>query len=200
MLSFIDGAVTHIAPEGRVTIKCGDFGFIIDMVAREANSLAYGESVRVHTLPIISQQEGRITCYGFLEEVERDIFVRLLRCPGVGPKVALALLEMGSARLLRAIEEEQAATLTSTQGVGAKTAQRLVLELKGKFREMLGQLPDAAAPLAPQAEATQALVGLGFRENEVLSALAALGKEGVSMATTPVEELLKLVLERLRRS
>ncbi len=199
MLAFVEGIVTQAAGEGRVILKVGDFGVTAEMVPREAHSLRYGEKVRLHTRLLLNAQDGKLTCFGFLDEISRDVFVLLLKSPGVGPKAALSLLEIGTARLLRAIEEGQVATLTSVQGVGTKTAQRLVLELKGKFTDIMSKLPEADIPTAPQREITQALVGLGFRESEVLAALNALHSEGIDLTAAPLEELLRVVLERLRR-
>ena len=199
MLAFIEGVVAHHPGEGRVVVKVGDFGVLVDMVSCDANSLRYGERVKLHTKLILNAQDGKFTCYGFLDANTRDVFRLLLKGHGVGPKVALALLEMGTAQLVRAIEEEQAALLTGVPGVGAKTAQRLVVDLKGRFAEMIEKLPEVAVAVGPQAEVTQALVGLGFRESEVHSVLANLSAEGTNIAETPLEELLRVALERLRR-
>jgi Holliday junction DNA helicase RuvA len=199
VLAFIEGVVAHHPGEGRVVIKVGDFGVLVDMVPREANSLRYGERVKLHTELILNAQDGKLTCYGFLDVNTREVFRLLKKGHGVGPKVALALLDVGTARLVRAIEEDQAALLTGVPGVGAKTAQRLVVEMKGRFAEVMEKLPDAEVAVGPQAEVTQALVGLGFRESEVHSVLANLSAEGVDLAEAPLEELLRVALERLRR-
>jgi len=169
------------------------------MPPHDARSLRFGEKVRVHTVLMLNPQEGKLSCYGFLDEVSRDVFTLLLKSPGVGPKAALSLLGMGTAPLIRAIEQEQLASLTSVPGIGAKTAQRLVLELKGKFAQVAQRLPEAEVLPAPQAEVTQALAGLGFREAEVLAALNALSSERTGLAELPLEELLRILLERLRR-
>ena len=199
MLAFIEGVVAHHPGEGRVVVKVGDFGVLVDMVPRDANSLRYGENVKLYVELILNAQDGKLTCYGFLDANTRDVFRMLLKGHGVGPKVALALLEMGTARLVRAIEEEQAAILTGVSGVGAKTAQRLVVDLKGQFTEMMEKLPEVEVAVGPQAEVLQALVGLGFRESEVHSVLANLNAEGTDLTETPLEELLRVALERLRR-
>jgi Holliday junction DNA helicase RuvA len=198
VLSFIEGRVAKLPGEGKVVVRVGDFGLLCEMVPREANSLRTGEEVKLYTHLHLSGKDLKVSLFAFLEEVERMVFERLLRGPGVGPKVALALLEMGTARLLRAIEEEQVATLTGTPGVGARTAQRLVVELKGKFAEFISRLPEAEAPPTVFAEVTAALVGLGFRENEVLSALDRLHSDGKLSTETPIEEVLRIALERLR--
>jgi len=199
VLSFIEGRVAKLPGEGKAVIRVGDFGLLCEMIPREANSLRTGEEVRLYTCLHLSGQELRVSLFAFLEEVERMVFERLLKGPGVGPKVALALLEMGTARLLRAIEEEQVTTLTGTQGVGAKTAQRLVVELKGKFAEFISQLPAAEAPPTVFGEVTAALVGLGFRESEVLAVLDRLHSEDRLPSDAPIEEVLRIALERLRR-
>lgn len=199
MLSFIDGVVAKILPEAKVVIRTGSFGLSVEMLSRECADLEEGEEVRLFTYLHISTQEIKPALFGFLEEEERDIFTTLLKCPGVGPKVALSLLEMGAGRLVMAIENEELATLTSVTGVGAKTAQRIALELKGKFAKVKERIGEVSVEPSAKAEVMLALKNLGFRENEINSAFASIRNAGKLAEEIEVDELLRLTLEELRR-
>lgn len=199
MLAFVVGRVVESPGEGLVVLRVGDFGLTVEMPRRETHGLEPGEQVRLYTVPHLSTQEPKPTLYGFIQAEERDIFQMLLRSPGVGPKVAMALLELEPAALVSAIESEQVAILTSVPGVGAKTAQRLVLELRGKFKELAEKLPETAVAAGAQNDLADALKGLGFSPREIASALSVLKGAGHQVEELPLDELLRLVLEQLRR-
>jgi Holliday junction DNA helicase RuvA len=119
--------------------------------------------------------------YGFLTHEERATFRQLIRISGVGPRTALSILSgLSVNELSQAVTQQQAGRLVKVPGIGKKTAERLLLELKGK----LG--PDMAAPGATvasdaQADIVQALMALGYNEKEAATALKALPPEiGVS--------------------
>ncbi len=199
MLAFVDGVVAQVSPEGKAVLRVGAFGVSVEMLTREASSLEEGEEVRLFTHLHIPSQEIKPSLYGFLEPEEREIFATLLKCPGVGPRVALALLEMGAGRLVSAIEQEELSALTAVPGVGAKTAQRIALELKGKFLKIRERLPESALEVSVRAELILALRNLGFRENEINSALSELRKSGKLVESEELDELLRLTLEHLRK-
>ncbi len=199
MLAFIEGRVVECTGDGRTVLKVGDMGIAVEMLRREAQALELDEEVRLHTVLHISTQEPKPTLYGFLQSDERDIFELLLRSHGIGPRVAMTLLELEPASLVAAIENEELAVLTSVPGVGAKTAQRLVLELRGKFKELAERLPEIAIVAGAQRDLADALRGLGFSPREISSALAALKKAGHEVEQLPVDELLRLVLGEMRR-
>ena len=133
-------------------------------------------------------REDALQLYGFAEPAERELFEHLLAVSGVGPKVALAIVSGSSpADLRRAIALEDTGRFEAIPGIGKKTAQRVVLELKGK----LG--PAVAAPgptgAAPHVVARDALVGLGY---SVLEAEQALADVDPSL---PPEERVRLALK-----
>ncbi len=199
MLSFLEGRIIEANSDGQVTVNAGYFGLTIEMTRAQASSLEIGEEIKLFTFLHISPQEFKLTLYGFLQAEDREIFSTLLKCPGVGPKVALSLLEMGSSRLVNAIENEELSALTGVPGIGAKTAQRIVLELKGKFLKLKDRLPTEALEPASRTEVMIALKNLGFRESEINSALASLKELGTSTEKMDVGELLRLTLEQLRK-
>lgn len=166
---------------------------------------ALGESVTLWTHLII--REDAHTLYGFATQSERTLFRELIRVNGVGPKVALAILSgMNSAELLQALTDGDAKRLTSIPGIGAKTAERLLLDLRGRLNH-----PDLTAilvttpksiqvretrhmPLAHQ-EAMNALVNLGYKPNE---AQAAIDRIDV-LDTHDTEDVIRLALKQLLR-
>lgn len=197
MLSFIEGYISKVVEDG-VVLNLSGIGVRVEMLKREFAGLEEGEQVRIFTSLHISPQDMRVTLYGFLEAEEAEIFSTLLTCPGVGPKVSLALLEMGAGRLVSAIEREEVGVLTSVSGVGGKTAQRLILELKGKFTKLLERLPERGLSES-HSEVLGALKGLGFTEREILTAMNAVKAEEKAFDEMPTDELLRLVLGQLKR-
>lgn len=121
---------------------------------------AEGSDVALQTVLVVREDSWAL--YGFDEEHERDTFQQLLGATGVGPRLALALLStLGGGRVVRALKENDLATLCTVPGVGKKTAERLVLELKDRVGEITvpGARPAASVPAE---QAVQALVNLGY--------------------------------------
>jgi Holliday junction DNA helicase RuvA len=131
--------------------------------------------------------------FGFLTHDERSTFRQLVRISGVGPRTALAILSgLSVAELAGAVSRQESGRLVKVPGIGKKTAERLLLELKGKLGPDLGT-PAAAALDDAQADIVQALVALGYSEREAAAALKAL-PPGVA-----VGEGIKLALKALNR-
>jgi Holliday junction DNA helicase RuvA len=131
--------------------------------------------------------------YGFLTEEERATFREVVKISGVGPRTALSILSgLSAAELAQAVTAQDAGRLVKVPGIGKKTAERLLLELKGKLGADLG-LPAADAVSDAQSDITQALLALGYNEREAKAALKAL-PPGVGVA-----EGIKLALKALSR-
>ena len=136
-------------------------------------------------------REDALQLYGFADAGERELFVQLLSVNGVGPKVALAIVSGSpAAELRRAIVLEDTGRFVAIPGIGKKTAERIVLELK----EKLGNPADAGFPLttggAPDLVAREALVELGYTVSEAEQALAAVDP------ALPAEERVRLALRQ----
>ena len=131
--------------------------------------------------------------FGFLTHDERSTFRQLVRISGVGPRTALAILSgMGVQDLAQAITLQEAGRLVKVPGIGKKTAERLLLELKGKLGADMGGA-QAHATSEAQADILQALLALGYNDKEAAAALKALpGDVGVS-------EGIKLALKALAK-
>jgi holliday junction DNA helicase RuvA len=134
-----------------------------------------GSPLKMHT--VLVPREDSMTLYGFLEEQERELFTLLTSVSGVGPRLALALLDtLGAMELVQAVVRENFRALALTPGVGSKTAQRITLELKSKmekFRQEAGLGVASGVSVQPQVyeEAQMALLALGFSPKEVAQAL-----------------------------
>ncbi|MCP5271647.1 MAG: Holliday junction branch migration protein RuvA [Burkholderiaceae bacterium] len=131
--------------------------------------------------------------YGFLTEGERAGFRELVKVSGVGPRTALAVLSgLSTAELSQAVTAQDVGRLVKVPGIGKKTAERLLLELKGKLGPDLG-IASAEAVSDSQADIVQALLALGYNERDAKAALKALP------ADVGVAEGIKLALKALSR-
>lgn len=137
---------------------------------------AVGGRVELKTVLVV-RDDGWLL-FGFDEDHERDLFQRLLGATGVGPRLALALVSaLGGARVVRSIKEGDLAALCTVPGVGKKTAERIVLELKDRLRGIAG--PGAKESVgAPAEQAVQALVNLGYGSTDAERAVRAAISEG----------------------
>jgi holliday junction DNA helicase RuvA len=152
-----------------------------------------GKDVTLRTHLVV--REDAHLLFGFLDEMERQVFSRLLSASGVGPRLALSLLSaLPAGRLVRAIRERDIVALTAVSGVGKKTAERLALDLASK-------LDDIAVPVglagkgAGVEEALRALTVLGFPAPEAERAVRETLREEGSM---PTQELIRAALTRLK--
>jgi holliday junction DNA helicase RuvA len=155
-----------------------------------------GADVELHTHLVV--REDAHLLYGFATEDERRLFRDLLRVTGIGPKIGLALLSgIDVETFMRCVETDDAAALTRIPGIGRKTAERLLIEMRDRIRA-LGQLPSLAAragtPAGARAEAYTALVALGYRPVEVNRLLQGIEQEGAG-----TEELIRRALQAAAR-
>ena len=172
-------------------VDVGGVGYELDVpMSTFYNLPALGERITLLTHFVV--REDAQLLYGFLSEPERSTFRLLIKISGVGPRTALSILSgLSVAELAQAIAAQEPGRLVKVPGIGKKTAERLLLELKGK----LG--PDLAAPASlasgAQADIVQALVALGYNDRDAATALKALPAEiGVS-------EGIKLALRALSK-
>jgi Holliday junction DNA helicase RuvA len=177
---------------GRPVARTAD-GLVLDvggvgyLVAATPSVRTDGDEVTVHTY--LHVREDALQLYGFAEAAERELFVQLLSVNGVGPKVALAIVSGSpAAELRRAIVLEDTARFQAIPGIGKKTAERIVLELKEKMSVDLEVVPVAAG--AVDVTARDALVELGWTPLEAERALAE------TDADAPVEERVRQALRR----
>ena len=153
----------------RIVLEVGGVGYALAVTPTAARLAERGEEISLETY--LHVREDALQLYGFAEPAERELFEHLLAVSGIGPKVALAIVS-GSppGDLRRAIALDDTARFEAIPGIGKKTAQRVVLELKEKLGTM-----DEPTPIAskPHAVARDALVELGWSVTEAEEALAA---------------------------
>lgn len=204
MIAHVRGELIRAEVDAAV-VDCGGVGYRCLVPASTRNRLpAVGSQVLLHTS--LQVREDAMTLYGFLQASELEFFELLLRVDGVGPKVALALLStLTPDQARRAIALEDAHALTRVPGIGKKTAQRIVLELK----EKVGALPSGSiapievgglSPAAPgdrTAETIEALQALGYSRSEAAEAVLRATKEAPEGAE--VATLVRLSLKQLYR-
>ena len=145
---------------------------------------------------VLVVREDAWALFGFDDPTERTVFQRLLGATGVGPRLALAMLSAlgGASRVVRAIRDNDLATLCTVPGVGRKTAERIVVELKDKVAD-LAKRETAATARAPAAEqAVQALVGLGYPAIEADRAVrTVVSKDGAGDPVDVIRRSLQLL-------
>ncbi len=149
---------------------------------------AQGETVTLHTHLVV--REDAHLLYGFYEKRDRELFRELIRLNGVGPKLALALMSgLEVDELVRCVQAQDTAALTKVPGVGKKTAERLLVELKDRFKawESIPAIaPLVVEPQVAQAvssaenDAVSALISLGYKPQEASRAVAAVKEDGMS--------------------
>ena len=156
---------------------------------------ADGATVDLRTVLVV--REDGWALFGFDREHERQVFQRVLSVSGIGPRIALALLStLGGTRVAAALTGGDLASLCTVPGVGKKTAERMVLELKDKFRDLTppGEAP-ARLPAADQA--VQALVNLGYAATDADRAVrAALADGGTDVPADLIRRALKTFTQR----
>lgn len=201
MISYVKGTLAEINPDS-IVIDVSGIGWHIFVPSQALSQLPrIGETVKIHTW--LQVREDAMALFGFLTKDDLRIFRLLLSVSGVGPKNALAILSAITTDDLRfAVLSSDAKTIAKAPGIGTKTAQRLILELKDKisfeeaFEQKLVNTQQEGQPPSMsgiKAEASLALTALGYSSTEALRALNGIQiSEGMA-----VEELLKLALKNM---
>ncbi|MEK6537451.1 MAG: Holliday junction branch migration protein RuvA [Actinomycetota bacterium] len=193
MIASLTGQIRSRDAEG-IVLDVGGVGYRVAMPARSLERLDGSREVFVHTY--LHVREDVMCLYGFMETDERDFFELLKSVSGVGPKVAIGILSAyGPADLRRAVLNRDVAVFQSISGIGKKTAERLVLELKDKVDE-LGAASAASMESGGDSNgsyqlAREALVSLGYNFVEAENALAGADPD------IGVEELIRQALKRI---
>ncbi len=170
-----------------VTVDVGGVGYEIAVTGRTFAELpGIGSEIVLHTH--LHVREDQLALFGFTTADDRDLFRLLMGVSGIGPKVGLAILAtMTADDLRRVVATDDAAALTAVPGIGKRSAQKLLLELRPKLDVPDGDL-QASGPLG---EVRTALEGLGYQSDEISGVLRDLPGD------LPVEELLKRSLQAL---
>ncbi|NCT98009.1 MAG: Holliday junction branch migration protein RuvA [Comamonadaceae bacterium] len=191
MIGKLSGTLLEKNPP-QILLDCHGVGYEVDVPMSTFYHLpASGERVSLLTHFVV--REDAQILYGFATAPERDAFRQLIKISGVGPRTALAVLSGLSVNdLAQAVSTQETGRIVKVPGIGKKTAERLLLELKGKLGVDLG-LPAGAARSDAQADIQQALMALGYNEKDATAALKALPAE------VGVAEGIKLALKALAK-
>lgn len=186
MIGRLTGTLTVLEP-GVALVDVGGVGYIVSVSLRDAHRMdGVTVSLWIHT----SVREDAIQLFGFSDRVELTTFQRLIAVAGVGPRSALGVLSVCTpADVAEAVEAGDIVRLQRAPGVGRKTAERIVLELRGRL-SVVGQPGNAAA------DAASALVNLGYSQRDALRAVDAVRKDSKSH---DLSEVIRLALQRLAR-
>ncbi|MCL9849450.1 Holliday junction branch migration protein RuvA [Ralstonia solanacearum P673] len=192
MIGRIAGTLIEKNPP-HLLVDCHGVGYEIDVpMSTFYNLPATGEKVVLLTQQIV--REDAHLLYGFGTAAERETFRQLIKISGIGARIALAVLSgMSVAELAQAVTLQEAGRLTRIPGIGKKTAERLLLELKGKLGADLGAVPGGPAMSDDAVDVLNALLALGYSDKE-----AALAIKQVP-AGTGVSEGIKLALKALSK-
>ncbi|MCI5679971.1 MAG: Holliday junction branch migration protein RuvA [Bacteroidales bacterium] len=199
MIAYIKGTLERRA-ESYIIIETGGIGYqIFVSPATLAKLPQTGEMVKVFTY--FSVKEDGVSLYGFASAEEQEMFHKLLTVSGVGPKGALGFLsQLTPQEIILAIISEDVKTLSKAPGVGRKTAQRVILELKDKFKteealsmgEEVQGIVETSVGGDAKFEAIDAMTALGYSRSEAAKAVNAVAAEGMS-----TEDILKAALKKM---
>ena len=195
MIAYLKGIIVEVT-ESRLILDVNDIGYLIYISGRDAaNMPGRGEEVKIHTY--LNVKEDALQLFGFLSEDDLEMYQLLLNVNGIGPKAALGVLSVLTPDDLRfAVLADDAKAIAKAPGIGNKTAQKLILELKDAFEKKLGKVTEAVPLMADsdaKTEALEALTALGYSASD---ALKAVRKAGVT-EDMDTETILKLALKQI---
>ena len=191
MIGRLTGVLAEKSPP-QVLIDVNGVGYEVDVPMSSFYNLpALGERTTLLTHFVVREDAQQL--FGFLTAAERGTFRQLIKISGVGPRMALGVLSgLSVAELTQAVAMQQAARLVKVPGIGKKTAERLLLELKGKLAPDLGA-PGAVITSDAQSDIVQALIALGYSERDAAAALKLLP------ADVGVSDGIKLAMKSLSK-
>ncbi len=201
MYAYLKGTIEEIT-EDNLVLEVGQIGYNVRISAKTANALGnIGSSAKIYTYTLV--REDAFSLYGFLTRDDLEIFKKLITVNGIGPKGGLAILSVMSADELRfAIVAGDAKAISKAPGVGAKTAERVILDLKDKISledTLVPKESDVTAALSDKEtgkeknEAIEALTALGYSAADALRAVKQVDMTGLES----VEDILKAALKYL---
>ena len=195
MYEYLYGELAHILPTA-IVVDVHGVGYQVVF----ANPYRLQDSLKKQIKVLVQQvvREDSITLYGFISSEERELFQRLISVSGIGPKSAMSILANDDTEgFVNAVESGNVTYLTKFPGVGKKTAQQIILDLKGKFEALPEETTKAVVSTnqATLEEAKEALLGLGYSAKEITKIWKAL--EAAAPSTT--QEALKVAFKLLMK-
>jgi Holliday junction DNA helicase RuvA len=198
MISHLNGILEHI-DKNHLVVDVGNVGYHVNVPTSALVRLPkIGEKIKLFTYQVVREDE--LSLYGFLAKEERNLFSLLLTVNGVGPKASLSILSgFPIDKLVTAITKGNVDLLSTVPGVGKKTAQKLVIELKEKVAKAYAIKPsDMAIGMGGDepvvSDAISALISLGYSPREARDAIL---KSGIDLSSQGVEDIIKQALKSL---
>ena len=189
MISFIKGKIIGKNKNIVILLLDSGIGYDVNLTPTHAMSLKVGDNLEVNTYLKVS--ENAMELYGFKSSEEKVFFILLLSVSGIGPKGAMNVLALGSIEQIQsAIARGDVAYLTQVQGMGKKTAERVVVELKTKMKKVSNISIGDNVNVTVLSEVIDGLIAMGYSKDEAQIVTMKLETEGKS-----TEELLKIVLQ-----
>ncbi len=199
MIDYIKGVLTF-AVAGSVTVENGGIGYSFTVpLSTYTNLPQIGSSIQIFVVTVIREDAHK--SYGFLSMEERELFEKVTQVSGVGPKTAIALIgHLDPAAFQAAIMQANISLISKVPGIGKKTAERLIIELRDKCKEFgkgsvlqaIGGLKRAADPLS---DATSALINLGY--NPLQASKAVKLASGELVDSSDLSQLITLALQKI---
>ncbi len=194
MIAFVSGRFVTKLPS-QVIVDVNGVGYELQISLNTYSAIANNESGKLFTYLHIT--ENAHTLYGFFDSGEKDLFLQLLSVSGVGASTARVMLSgLKPDEIIKAIIQNNTKQLESIKGIGRKTAERIVLELKDKLGRQQTDKPDASYLMnTPEADALNALIALGIQKNNAEAALKKVISPENNKLT--LENIIKLALKNL---
>jgi len=194
MIGFLKGKV--LMKNDVVVLDVGGIGFEINTTQATKMELDVGEECSLFTT-VRYVRDDLPQIYGFKRVIEKEIFELLVSVSGIGPKVAMSVLDaFGIGEIVQIIEGKDVARLCMVGGVGKKGAERIIIDLKDKIKKISG-IPEVSIKQTFERDAVDALVALGFPNFSARKAVEDVLRENPSLKTA--EEIIKVALERLSK-
>jgi len=200
MIEYIRGGLAELSPATAI-IDCNGLGYAVNISLNTYAAIQGKKECKLYIYEAI--REDAYTLYGFVDKQERELFLMLLSVSGIGGNTARMILSaLSPAELINIISTENATLLKTVKGIGLKTAQRVIVDLKDKIKTnsfAAGNLENAGQVLSAisnqvQEEAVAALTMLGFAQAPSQKVVFTIIQE---LPDAPVEQVIKLALKRL---
>lgn len=197
MISTITGLIKVVYDQS-ILIDIGSFGFLIQVP--QGTVFQVGSTITLHTYLHWNQEQGP-SLFGFASDTEREVFLLITSCSGVGPKIGLAVLaQIGSQAFIRAIQQEDVAALSKVSGIGAKKAEQIIVHLKHKVANLikLGIQLDDGGDIESWNTIGEVLGSLNYSRTEINHAMKYLKQEHTS-TQLPFDQLMRHALSFLSK-
>jgi len=197
MIAFLNG-ILHSKNEGELTVDVGGVGYRVEISSQTLGTLPdSGKELRILIYHHFTDSDQRL--FGFATSKEKNLFEKLITVKGIGPKLGLTILSgMPAASLMEAIVTQDTASLSGIPGIGKKTAERMVLELKDKLFDESGPsvVTGSMQSRSKREEAVSALEALGFRKRDAEQTVQQILAAGSGLT---VSEVVKQALSQMNR-